>query len=101
MDVKITALEDREDFVQEMSESLTRELNTLTKSLANVQMEGETSFIFVTTINFKIFCENYFFIFKSTKTSDPPSYKGLNSNQTVWEEVMELRAALETRITVI
>ena len=29
-------------FVQEMSQSVTRELNTLTKSLANVQMQGET-----------------------------------------------------------
>lgn len=45
MNVKIVALEDVDGFVQEMSEGLTRELNTLTKSLANVQMQGGTCWI--------------------------------------------------------
>ena len=40
VDVKSMVLEDMDEFVQEMSESVTRELNTLTKSLANVQMQG-------------------------------------------------------------
>ena len=37
--VKSIVFEER--FVQEMSETVTRELNTLTKSLANVQMQGD------------------------------------------------------------
>ena len=40
--MKSMVLEDMDEFVQEMSESVTRELNTLTKSLANVQMQGGT-----------------------------------------------------------
>ena len=39
VDVKNIVFEER--FVQEMSETVTRELNTLTKSLANVQMQGD------------------------------------------------------------
>lgn len=50
------------NIIEEMSEKLTRDINSLMKSLSDVQMEG------------------------------------LNSNQTIWEEMEELKATLQLRI---
>ena len=91
-----------------MSEKLTRDINSLMKSLSDVQMEGELPFFrkgdslihkqfWSTTFNKQILKK---IIGLHNRHIKRCFFSGLNSNQTIWEEVEELKATLQLRILV-